>query len=65
MPGAQVADGDSDDLRRPVWTQPRVVRGELAHHVLSAKASVHQATHIQALVQCHLFTAAVSEAGRS
>jgi len=65
VPGTQVADGDSDDLRRPVWTQPRVRSGELAHHVLSAKASVHQATDIQALVQRHLATTAVSEADRT
>jgi hypothetical protein len=65
VPGAKVADGDSDDLRRPVWTQRRVVRRELAHHVLSAEAGVHQTTHIQALVQCHLATAVVSEAGRT
>src|SRR5271166_6924185 len=56
VPRAQVADSDSDDLRRPVSTQRRVRRRELVHHVLSTEAGVHQATDIQALVQRHLVT---------
>jgi hypothetical protein len=46
VPRAQVADSDSDDLRRPVWTQRRVRRRELVHHVLSTKAGVHQAWQV-------------------
>jgi hypothetical protein len=65
VPRAQVTDSDSDDLGRPVWTQRRVHRRELLHHVLSTEASVHQATDIQALVQRHLVTAAVPEASRT
>jgi hypothetical protein len=40
MPRAQVADSDSDDLRRTVWTQRRVQCRELVHHVLLTQARV-------------------------
>jgi hypothetical protein len=53
VPRAQVADSHSHDLRCPAWTQRRVPRRELPHHVWSTEASVHQATHIEALVQRH------------
>jgi hypothetical protein len=65
VPHAQVADSDSDDLRRSVWTQRRVQRRELAHHLLSTEARVHQATHIPALVQRLLATVAVPEVSRT
>jgi len=62
VPRAQVADSDSDDLRRPVWTQARVQRRELADHFLSTEARVHQAAHIPALVQRLQATVAVPDA---
>ena len=65
VPRAQVAGSDSDDPRRPAWTQRRVQRRELVHHLLSTEASVHQATDIQALVKRHPVTAAVPEARRT
>ena len=65
VPRAQVADSDSDDLRRPVWTQGRIVPQELVRHLLLTEASVHQTTHILALVQRHRVTPGVPEAGRS
>jgi hypothetical protein len=64
VPRAQVADSDSDDLRRPVWTQRRVFGRELTHHARSTKASVHQATNIQALVHLIHTAVGISEAGR-
>jgi hypothetical protein len=65
VPGTQVADSDPDDLRRPAWTQRRVVGGELAHHVLSTEASIHEATDIYALVQRHLAATAVPQTDRA
>jgi IS5 family transposase len=65
VPRAQVADSDCDDLGRPVWTQRRVQRRELAHHLVSTEARIHQATHIQALVQSLQATVAVPEASRT
>jgi hypothetical protein len=65
VPRAQVADGEPDDLRRPVWTQRRIVPQELVRHLLWTEASVHQATHIQALIRRHRVTPGVPEAGRT
>jgi hypothetical protein len=65
VPRAQVVDGDPDDLRRPVWTQRRIVPQELVRHLLWTEASVHQATHIQALIHRHRVTPGVPVAGRS
>jgi hypothetical protein len=65
VPRAQVADSDSDHLRRPAWTQGRIVPQKLVRHLLLTEASVHQTTHIQALIQGHPVTPGVREAGRS
>ena len=64
MPRAQVADGEPDDLCCPVWTQPRIVPQELALHIRSTEASVHQGTDIQTLIHGHCVAPGVPEAAR-
>jgi hypothetical protein len=64
VPRAQVVDGDPDDLRRPVWTKRRIVPQELVRHLLWTEASVHQATHIPALIHRHRVTPGVPVAAR-